>query len=139
MEPITVQRTVPTTPEKAWDFFTQPHFITQWNFASPDWCCPSATNTLEVGGTFSYRMEAKDGSMGFDFEGVFDVLEPGRELRYRLPDGRKVQVQFESISGGTRIIETFDPENQNSLELQRNGWQAILDNFAALVQRNSKN
>jgi len=122
--------TVIDKPQKfVWDLWTDPEHIVNWNFASEDWCCPSATVSLVPGGDFTWRMEARDESMGFDFKGVFVHIEPGELLTYRLDDGRMVRIEFKSVGSGTEIIEYFDPEKMNTEELQRSGWQAILDNF----------
>lgn len=131
--PITVETVVPVAPEQAWRAFTTPEAITQWNFASPDWCCPSAQVDLRVGGTHSARMEARDGSFGFDFAGVYEEVEPHRAVTLRMGDGRSARTTFEAEDGSTRVKTIFDAESENSLELQRDGWQAILDNYAAYV------
>ena len=124
---ITVETTVPVSPELAWEYWTEPRHITQWNQASEDWHTPRAENDLRVGGAFTSRMESKDGKFGFDFGGVYDAVEPHRLLASTLGDGRTVQVSFEPVPAGTRIVETFEAEGENSVELQRTGWQAILD------------
>ena len=128
--PITVQATVNAPIAKVWDYWTNPTHITQWNNASDDWHTPSASNDLRVGGRFTSRMEAKDGSAGFDFEGEYTKVEQHMEIAYVMADGRKVQVLFDSTDGKTTTVtETFDPEQINSRELQQQGWQAILNNF----------
>jgi uncharacterized protein YndB with AHSA1/START domain len=127
--PITIQTTVNAPAKKVWEFWTTPAHIIQWNSASPDWHTPRATMDLKTGGTFTARMEAKDGSVGFDFEGVFSEVIPMQKLAYAMPDGRKVTVLFEEKDGKTTVTETFDPESENPIEMQRDGWQAILDNF----------
>jgi uncharacterized protein YndB with AHSA1/START domain len=130
MPAITVSAIVNTPVARAWEAFTQPEHITQWNFAAPEWHCPTARNDLRVGGEFSSRMEARDGSMGFDFIGIYTSVSPLEHFAYVLGDERRVTVSFESISSEqTRVTEVFDPETQNSEELQRGGWQAILDNY----------
>ena len=121
---------------RTWEFFTEPAHIIKWNFASDDWQCPSAENNLVVGGTFNYRMEAKDGSFGFDFVGTYDEIKPNLLIAYTMGDGRKVSVTFASADDQTNIVETFEAENQNSPEMQRAGWQAILDNFRKYVEGN---
>ena len=126
---ITIETTVKATVEKVWELWTGPEHVTQWNSASPDWHSPQATNDLRTGGSFSYRMEAKDGSFGFDFEGVYDVVKPLERIEFTMGDGRKVKISFSGKDGETHITEAFDAEEINSLELQRSGWQAILDNF----------
>ena len=126
---ITVQTTVNAAVEKVWAFWTLPEHITQWNYASNDWHTPTATNDLQVGGKFTSRMEAKDGSMGFDFWGIYDVVKTNKLIEYTLGDNRKVSIAFVSNGDETIIIETFEAEKENSIELQQAGWQAILDNF----------
>ena len=126
---ITVATTVQTDIDKAWACWTSPEHITQWTFASDDWHCPKATNDLRTGGKFSSTMAAKDGSMSFDFEGIFDEVIEKQKIAYSLADGRQVKILFETDGTSTRITETFDPENENPAEMQRTGWQAILDNF----------
>lgn len=134
---ITVQCTVNASIEQAWDYFTLPEHITQWNFASDDWHTPKAENDLRVGGKYFARMEAKDGSFGFDLIGIYDAITVHQLLDYHLEDGRKVNVQFQSTESGTEITETFDAETENSEELQRGGWQAILDNFKRYAEKTS--
>ena len=126
---ITVQSTVKAPVEKVWQLWTGPEHITQWNSASPDWHTPFAENDLRVGGKFAARMEAKDGSFGFDFGGVYDEVKPHELIAYTIGDGRKVEVHFTGNGGETKIVETFDSENTHSVDMQRSGWQAILDNF----------
>ncbi len=132
---ITVETHVPAPPDLAWRAFTTPEAITEWNFAIPDWCCPSAQVDLRVGGAYSARMEARDGSMGFDFAGTYDEVEPERALTLRMLDGRYARTTFEPEAGGTRVRTVFDPESENPTDMQRDGWQAILDNYAAYVRR----
>ena len=126
---ITVAAQVAVSPEKAWELWNIPQHITQWNSPSPDWHSPTATSDLKEGGKFSFRMEAKDGSMGFDFAGVYDKVIPSEHLEYTMGDGRKCVVKFTPKNSGTFIEETFDPENINPVEFQKAGWQAILDSF----------
>lgn len=126
---ITVSAQVAVSPEKAWELWNTPQHITQWNSPSPEWHSPTAENELKEGGKFSFRMEAKDGSMGFDFAGAYDRIIPNEHLEYTMGDGRKCIVKFTPKDSGTFIEETFDPENINPEEMQRAGWQAILDNF----------
>jgi uncharacterized protein YndB with AHSA1/START domain len=126
---ITVETQVKLPVGKVWKYWTEPQHITQWNAASDDWHTPWAENDLRVGGRFSSRMEAKDGSFGFDFGGTYSQLETHRLIAYAMDDDRKVQVVFEPTENGTRITESFEAETQNSLELQHTGWQAILNNF----------
>lgn len=131
---ITVSAEIVAPVNQVWTAYSSPRHIVKWNCASPDWHTPSAKNELEPGGSFSYRMEAKDGSMGFDFEGVFQKVEPNESICYVMGDGREVTVEFDDLNEKTRVIVTFDAEEMNSEELQREGWQAILDNFKKHVQ-----
>ena len=131
---IKVQTVIDAPVEKVWKFWTTPEHIKCWNNASDDWHTPRAENNLSVGGKFLYRMEAKDGSTGFDFEGVYKTVKVNERIEYILGDGRKVRVDFTKAGSGTRIVETFDPESVNSIELQQSGWQAILDNFKKHVE-----
>ena len=135
MPEITVSTVVNAPVARAWQAFTQPEHITRWNFAAPEWCCPSARNDLRVGGEFSSRMEARDGSVGFDFTGVYTDVSPLEHLGYVLGDERRVTVSFEAISSEqTRVTQVFDSETLNPEELQRGGWQAILGNYKQHVE-----
>ncbi len=131
---ITIKASVQADGRKVWDCYTQPEHITQWNFASDDWACPSASNDLRVGGKYSARMEAKDGSYGFDFEAIYDDIVENESFAYTLGDGRKVSVTFSKGSHQTDVTVSFEAESENSLEMQKNGWQAILDNFKKYVE-----
>ena len=131
---ITIETTVNASIEEVWSAWTTPERITQWNFASDDWQCPSATLDLKEGGAFSYRMEAKDGSMGFDFEGVFSVVDRPNEIQYTLGDDRPVIIRFVESDGGVKVSETFEAEDVHTGEQQRQGWQCILENFKAHVE-----
>ncbi len=133
-EKITVNITVNAPVETVWQHFTEPIHIMQWNAASPDWHCPAATIDLKVGGQFSFRMEAKDGSFGFDLSGVYTKVEDFATIEYTMADNRKVSVQFTEQDGLTTLTETFEAETVNSIELQQMGWQAILNNFKAQVE-----
>lgn len=126
---ITVSVTVNTDLSRTWDAFTGAGSIMEWNFASDDWCCPKAAVDLRRGGSFNYRMESRDGKYGFDFCGVFTNVVPESRIDYVLGDDRTVSIEFRKTRNGTEVIETFDAETENSLELQKSGWQAILDNF----------
>lgn len=132
---ITIEATVNAPVEKAWEIWNKPEHIIQWNSASPDWHTPSAENDLRVGGQLKSRMEARDGSMGFDFAGTYTEVKENEKIAYTLGDGRKVEIIFTAVEGGTHVKETFDAENQNSLEMQRMGWQAILDSFRAYAEK----
>lgn len=131
---ITVEATINAPVEKVWNFWTGPEHITKWNNASDDWHTPSAKNDLRVGGRFVSRMEAKDGSFGFDFGGVYDEVKTNELIAYTLEDGRKVRITFSGNNYLTEVLETFDAETINSIELQRDGWQAIMDNFKKYVE-----
>lgn len=131
---ILIQATVAAPKTKVWDCYTEPRHITHWNFASDDWHCPSAENDLRIGGTYKARMAAKDGSAAFDFIGSYTALQPKNAFTYLLEDGRNVTVSFQEEETATKVIVIFDPENQNPAELQRAGWQAILDNFKKYVE-----
>lgn len=126
---ITIETTVKVNVQKAWEVWSAPHHITQWSFASPDWHTPKAENDLRVGGKFTSTMAAKDGSVSFDFGGTYTKVDLNKTIEYTLEDNRTVQIEFTDLSTETRIVETFDAESQNPVEMQRAGWQAILDNF----------
>lgn len=126
---ITIAADVNAPVEKVWKLWNTPEDVVKWNSPSEDWHTPVAENDLKPGGKFLYRMEAKDGSFGFDFAGVYDEVKNNEVLNYTLGDGRKVAIIFKAEGGVTHITETFEPENQNSLEMQQAGWQSILDNF----------
>jgi len=126
---ITVQARVNAAVEKVWTLWTNPEDIKNWNNASPDWHTPAAENDVRTGGKFNIRMEAKDGSFGFDFGGVYDEVKHHELISYTMGDGRKVKITFSKKGNETEVVETFEPESQNSIEMQRGGWQAIMDNF----------
>ncbi len=126
---ITVEATVHAPVEKVWEFWTEPDHIKKWNNASDDWHTPYAENDLRAGGKFVSRMEAKDGSFGFDFGGIYDEVRDHEFISYTLEDGRKVEITFIPQENDTRVIEVFDPETINPIEMQQQGWQAILNNF----------
>jgi uncharacterized protein YndB with AHSA1/START domain len=126
---ITVETTVHASLTNVWECWTTPEHIMQWNNASDDWHTTKAENDLRNGGHFSSRMEAKDGSFGFDFGGTYDEVVVNELIAYTLGDGRKVKVTFENHETETKIVETFEAENENPIDMQRFGWQAILDNF----------
>lgn len=129
MESITIETTVNAPIAKVWESWTSPDHVTKWNAASDDWHTPWAKNDLRTGGTFTSRMEAKDGSMGFDFGGTYTDVTPMKHIAYVMGDNRKVDVTFEEQGSGVHIVETFDAEKMNSLDMQRSGWQSILNNF----------
>jgi uncharacterized protein YndB with AHSA1/START domain len=126
---LSIQGTINAPVEKVWKLWTSPEHITKWNTASEDWHTTFAENDLRTGGKFLSRMEAKDGSFGFDFGGIYDEVKPNELIRYTLGDGRKVSVLFTANGNTTRIESSFEAEGTNPLEMQKNGWQAILDNF----------
>ena len=126
---VTVQAVIQAPVEKVWRYWTEPDHITKWNQASEDWHAPRAENDLRVGGKFLTRMEAKDGSMGFDFIGTYDVVKQHEEISYTMGDGRKVDITFMDQGNQTKVVETFDPESTHPIEFQQAGWQSIMDNF----------
>ena len=133
---LTVKTLVNAPIEKVWMFWTVPNHITRWTFASSDWHAPFAENDLRVGGKFKTTMAAKDGSVSFDFEGIYSEVEQHNKIAYVLADGRQVEISFEDADGKTLVTEVFDPEDQNPLDLQETGWQAILDNFKKYAEHN---
>ena len=126
---ISIEAVVNRTRGDVWNFFNLPEYITKWNFASDDWSCPRADNDLRVGGRLCSRMEAKDGSYGFDFEAIYDEVIPEAKLAYTMTDGRQAETSFEDLGDKTRVSTTFDPDKENPADMQKMGWQAILDNF----------
>lgn len=126
---ITVEAIVHSPVASVWEYWTEPKHITQWNKASDDWHSPYAENDLRAGGKFLTRMEAKDGSFGFDFSGVYDEVITNESISYTLGDGRKVKTVFTRQDNDTNIVTTFEAEETNAAEMQQAGWQAILDNF----------
>lgn len=128
-EAITIRTRIKAPLLLVWDFLTLPEHIVEWNSASDDWHTVRATNELFTGGKFTFRMEAKDGSFGFDFGGTYDEVKPFIGYRYTLGDGRRVEVTLSEAGGLTEVVETFDPENENPPDMQRAGWQAILDHL----------
>lgn len=126
---VTVQAVVQAPIEKVWSCWTEPQHITKWNQASEDWHAPRAENDLRPGGKFVTRMEAKDGSMGFDMGGVYDEVKTHELISYTMGDGRKVEITFTAQGGETKVVETFDAESTHPVEFQQAGWQAIMDNF----------
>lgn len=133
---ITVETTIDAPVDKVWDFWTSPDHITKWNSASDDWHTPWAKNDLKIGGNFSSRMEAKDGSFGFEFGGTYDDIKTHELIAYTLGDGRTVRVDFSANGTETRVVETFQAEDQNPAEMQQTGWQAILNNFKNYTEAN---
>jgi uncharacterized protein YndB with AHSA1/START domain len=135
-EKISIRTTISADKQKVWNYYTQPEHITKWNFALDTWHCPSASNDLRVGGKYIARMEAKDGSFGFDFEGTYNEVVSGEKLVFTMPDQRVVQVNFKDLNNKTQVTITFDAENQNPIEMQQEGWQAILNNFKQYTEMN---
>ncbi|WP_347050509.1 SRPBCC family protein [Flavobacterium olei] len=133
---ITIQTTVNASPEKVWKFWNQPEHVMQWAFASPEWHAPKAENDLREGGKFSTTMAAKDGSMSFDFWGEYTLVRDNEAINYTMGDGRKVEITFAETPDGVVITERFEPESENSEEMQKGGWQAILNNFKTYVESN---
>ena len=132
---ITVETVANTTLERAWEAYNTPADIVQWNTAQDDWHTTRSTVDLREGGTFLARMEAKDGSMGFDFEGTYTRVVPRECIAYRMADGREAEVRFAEVPGGVRVTVVFDAETENPPEMQRQGWQAILDSYARHAAR----
>ena len=130
---ITVEATVNAPVSEVWKAWNDPKDIMQWNAADPSWHCPASENNLSVGGKFKHRMEARDGSFGFDFEGEYDKIEPLQEISYTMSDGRRVTTWFVAKNGTTTITSSFDAEEENDPDMQKQGWQAILDNFVNYV------
>ena len=134
---ITVSTTIKNkTIAEVWEFFTNPKHVINWNHAEDDWHCPKAENQLEVGKSFTYRMEAKDGESGFDFTGIYTEIEPFSKINYVLADERKILITFTETENGIELVEKFDPENENPENLQQEGWQMILDNFKKYIEKN---
>lgn len=133
---ITISTEIKATNEKVWDYYTNPEHIVNWNFAHESWCCPSASNDLSVGGKYVARMEARDGSFGFDFEAIYLEITPLKNFTYQLGDERIVDVQLEDKGTSTQLTVVFDAETENPIELQEGGWMAILQNFKLYVESN---
>lgn len=131
---ISIGTTVNATVEKVWNFWTAPEHIVKWNSASEDWHTPRAENDLRKGGRFLSRMEAKDGSAGFDFEGIYDDVRRNELISYTMSDGRKVNVTFEANGNQTKVKTVFEAEDTNPVEMQKQGWQSILDNFKKYIE-----
>lgn len=134
---ITVEAVVNAPIEKVWSCWSKPKHITNWCQASADWHVPYADNDLRTGGKFKTTMAAKDGSFSFDFEGIYNNVEKYKVIEYKIADGRNVKIQFMPNGSATRVIETFEAEDVNSIDMQRDGWQAILDNFKKYTETNA--
>ena len=133
---ITIDAKVNAPIEKVWDCYTKPEHITKWNFASDDWECPSASNDLRAEGKYIARMQAKDGSFGFDFEAIYDDIINNEKIAYTMTDGRQATVSFHNLGDKTEVTVTFDAETENPIEMQRDGWQSILNNFKKYAEKN---
>lgn len=133
---ITVETSVKAPIDKVWRYWSEPEHITRWATASDDWHAPYADNDLRKDGKFKTTMAAKDGSFSFDFEGVYTNVKQNNVIEYVMGDGRKAKILFEEKGNETRIVETFNPENENPLDMQRDGWQAILNNFKKYTESN---
>ncbi|HET6542411.1 MAG TPA: SRPBCC family protein [Chryseolinea sp.] len=133
---ITVETLVNAPVEKVWKYWNEPEHIKGWAFASDDWHAPYSENDVRTDGKFKTTMAAKDGSFSFDFEGVYTNVQPNKMIEYTMGDGRKVKIVFSEKENETKVTETFDPESENSAEMQRGGWQAILDNFKKYTEAN---
>ena len=136
MGQITVKASVNRSAKKVWDLWTDPKHIVKWNTASDDWHTTKAENDLKVGGKFLSRMEAKDGSFGFDFTGTYDEIIPQKRISFTMDDGRKSTTDFKESNGKVEITTIFDAESQNPIDMQRDGWQAILNNFKNYTETN---
>lgn len=137
--PITIEITILAPINTVWEYFCNSNHIIHWNFAHETWYCPKSESNLHVGGSFNHTMAARDGSFIFDFKGVYDEILPFDTIKYHLDDGRNVVVLFEEIDANTtKVTQIFEPEKQNSAEMQREGWYAILNNFHKYVENNSK-
>lgn len=133
---ITVQTKVNASIEKVWEYWTKPKHIMNWNNASDDWYTPNATNELIVDGKFNYIMASKDGSMSFDFWGIYTKIIPMQKITYTLGDDRAVEINFETTENQIVVTEIFEAETENTIELQQQGWQAILNNFKEYTENN---
>ena len=131
---VEIEALISADLSKVWSYWTSPEHITKWNFAVPEWCCPSATNDLRRGGKYQARMEARDGSVGFDFEAIYDEVLERKRIAYTMTDGRKAITNFEQVGSSTKVNTVFDAEMTNPIEMQKNGWQAILNTFKKYVE-----
>jgi len=134
---ISIEAKVNAPLSDVWNAWITSSDITAWNFATDEWQCPKADINFKVGGKFSYRMEAKDGSAGFDFGGVFTKITPNKLIHYQLEDNRIVTIDFIETPSGIRVVESFEAEHENAAEQQKQGWQSILNNFKNHVERKS--
>jgi len=134
--PIIIETIIHAPIDKVWNFWNAPEHITKWNQASPDWHTPKAQNDLCVGGKFTTTMAAKNGSMSFDFWGIYDEVKPTEWIAYTMGDGRKASIAFSTVGQTTKIVQCFEPESENPIELQQAGWQAILNSFKSHTEKN---
>jgi uncharacterized protein YndB with AHSA1/START domain len=139
MKIITIENTIKAPITIVWNCWTMPEHIIKWNYASEDWHTTRSENDLQIGGKFLSRMEAKDGSFGFDFFGFYDEIIFQKSIKYTMGDNRKASLTFEETTSGIRIIEQFEPETENTIDLQQFGWQAILNNFKTYVENHINN
>ncbi len=135
-EKIKINTKINAPIQKVWDYYNNPEHVTKWNAATEDWHSPKAVNDLKVGGSFNYRMEARDGSEGFDFTGIYDKIDINKFIQYTMTDGRVVKIQFNGDESSTAIEIEFDAETFNTIEVQKDGWQSILNNFKNYVENN---
>jgi len=135
--PITIEALINAPIERVWEYWTKPEHIVNWAFASDDWEAPVAENDARTGGRFKTTMAAKDKTTSFDFTGVYTLVKEHEVIEYDMDDGRHAKIIFAQMPEGVRVTETFDPEEINSMELQKNGWQSILDNFKKYVESQS--
>lgn len=131
---IKIEAMIAAPIERVWSAWSKPEHIVHWNFASPDWCCPRAVNDLRVGGKYNARMEAKDGSFGFDFEAVYTEVALHKKIVYTMEDGREAATEFEKVGDKVKVTTAFDAEKENPEDMQKDGWQAILNNFKQYVE-----
>lgn len=137
MQNIVIKTDINAPVKKVWEYYTSPNHITNWNFASNDWCCPSAENDLTPNGKYKARMEAKDGSFGFDFEAIYNEIILNKKIDYTMMDNRKVIINFNEIDDNkTAVTIVFEAENQNPIDMQEQGWMAILNNFKSYTENN---
>lgn len=133
---ITIQSVISANRQKVWDYYTNPDRITKWNFAIDSWHCPTASNDMRVGGKYLARMEAKDGSFGFDFEAVYNEITNCEKFTYTMTDNRVVDAIFKELGDKTELTIVFDAESENPIDMQQQGWQSILDNFKKYTEQN---
>lgn len=133
---IKIKTTVNAPAEEVWNFWTEPEHIKNWNHASDDWHTPAVQNDVREQGNFSWRMEARDGSAGFNFTGIYTQVKKPESIKYVMDDGREVEITFNQNGDATIVEEIFDPDKDHSMEMQKTGWQAILDNFKKYVEQN---